>query len=161
MGYDRIAMRRVGLVAMMIVLIPVIGLAQTPLGPGPRAPSVPQMYPPSPTNPPQAPVQPGPPGQPVQPQPVQPQPGQSQGGHPSEYAFRPDLSNPEFGRCLNLEKRWKALWQRYYQLYNQARMMNPNDRQYAQLTYYVQVVKQQLDAAWREFSGKCVYFPER
>lgn len=78
-----------------------------------------------------------------------------------EYAFRPDLSNPEYGECLQLEKQWKALWANYTQYYNQARMMYPGNPQYAQITYYLQNLKPQLDAAWNAFSGKCVYFPKR
>lgn len=94
-------------------------------------------------------------------QPPQPQPGARPQGYPSEYAFRPDLSNPEFGMCLKMEKQWKRLWHRYYQLYQQARMMNPNDSQYQQMVYYLNFVKSQLDTAWYEFSSKCVYFPRR
>jgi hypothetical protein len=119
----------------------------------------------------QAPVVPGQPGyaqQPVpqpqmqmqQPYPTQ-QPGAQPQGEALEYAFRPDLTNPEFGMCLQLEKNWKGLWERYYQLYHQARMMNPNDPQYAQLAYYLNVLKSQLDTAWYEFSSRCVYFPRR
>ncbi|MFH0960424.1 MAG: hypothetical protein V1897_17160 [Pseudomonadota bacterium] len=89
----------------------------------------------------------------------QPQPNQ-QPQQPSEYAFRPNLTNPEYGECLNLEKRWRSLWQNYYQLYNQTRMMNPSDPQYAQMANYVNHMKIQLDAAWAEFSGRCVYFPK-
>jgi hypothetical protein len=88
----------------------------------------------------------------------QPQPNQ-QPQQPLEYAFRPNLSNPEYGECLNLEKNWKNLWQTYYQLYNQTRMMNPSDPQYAQMANYVNHMKMRLDAAWADFSGRCVYFP--
>lgn len=95
----------------------------------------------------------GPPmGYPPQQQYQQPQ-------QPQEYAFRPNLSNPEYGECLNLERRWQSLWQTYYQLYNQARTMNPSDPQYAQTANYVNYMKSQLDAAWAQFSGRCVYFP--
>jgi hypothetical protein len=80
---------------------------------------------------------------------------------PLEYAFRPNLSNPEYGECLNLEKSWKNLWQTYYQLYNQTRMMNSSDPQYAQMANYVNHMKMRLDAAWADFSGRCVYFPNR
>ncbi|MBI5250291.1 MAG: hypothetical protein HY912_12420 [Desulfomonile tiedjei] len=102
-------------------------------------------------------------GQPpmMQPQPV-PQGQQPPGAqHPAEYAFRPDLTNPQFGECLNLEKTWKMLWQRYAQEYQRARMMNPRDPQYAQMSYYLQSLKAQLDAAWQNFSSRCVYFPSR
>ncbi|MGC8659323.1 MAG: hypothetical protein ACP5U1_09635 [Desulfomonilaceae bacterium] len=78
---------------------------------------------------------------------------------PLEYAFRPNLTNPEYGECLNLEKRWKALYQAYYSAYSQARMMNPRDPQYAQMANYVNSMKAQMDAAWNDFSGRCVYFP--
>jgi len=97
-----------------------------------------------------------PPAQPMGPPQTVPLPQQ----HPAQYAFRPDLTNPEFGECLNLEKVWKGLWQQYAQEYQRARMMNPRDPQYAQMTFYLRNLKQQLDAAWQTFSGRCVYFPE-
>jgi hypothetical protein len=78
---------------------------------------------------------------------------------PSEYAFRPDLTNPEFGECLQLEKAWQAAWQRYAQEYQRARWMNQRDPQYPQMTYYLRNLKQQLDATWQAFSSRCVYFP--
>jgi len=115
------------------------------------------MSPGQPAFPPNAPVQP----QPVPSVPAQPQPVPQQQDQALEYAFRPDLTNPEFGQCLNLEKQWKDLWQRYYQIYSQVRMMNPNDPQYAQATYYATTMKSQLDAAWNDFSSRCVYFPRR
>jgi hypothetical protein len=98
---------------------------------------------------------PPPPVQPMGPPPQGPAPQQQ----PSEYAFRPDLTNPEFGECLQLEKAWQATWQRYAQEYQRFRWMNPNDPQYAQMTYYLRTLKQQLDATWQTFSGRCVYFP--
>jgi hypothetical protein len=102
-------------------------------------------------------VQPGPGGLPMQqPPPQQPQPQSQQ---PLEYAFRPDLSNPQFGECLNLEKNWKVLWQRYAQEYQRFRMMSPSDSQYRQMAAYLQGLKQQLDAAWNTFSEQCIYFP--
>ncbi|MGC8604923.1 MAG: hypothetical protein ACP5VS_14735 [Desulfomonilaceae bacterium] len=79
---------------------------------------------------------------------------------PLEYAFRPDLTNPEYGECLNLEKRWKALYQSYYSAYSQASMLNLRDPQYAQMANYVNGMKAQMDAAWASFSGRCVYFPK-
>jgi len=85
-------------------------------------------------------------------------PPASQPQQPLEYAFRPDLTNPEYGECLRLEKNWQALWQRYAQAYQQFMMMRPNDPQYRQMAAYAQGIKQQLDAAWNAFSGKCVYF---
>lgn len=101
---------------------------------------------------------PAPPPTPLPPpaQPGQPAPGPQQ---PLEYAFRPDLTNPQFGECLNLEKNWKMLWQQYAQAYQQARWMNPQDPQYAQMSYYLRNLKNQLDAAWQNFSSRCVYFP--
>ena len=102
------------------------------------------------------PVQPGvPPAAPA------PQPTQIPQQQPTEYAFRPDLTNPQYGECLGLEKQWQTLWQNYYQLYYQHRMMNPNDPAYSQLTYHVRTLKQQLDNAWQQFSSQCIYFPTR
>ncbi|MEJ2717608.1 MAG: hypothetical protein P8182_10780 [Deltaproteobacteria bacterium] len=80
---------------------------------------------------------------------------------PLEYAFRPDLTNPQFGQCLQLESQWKALYQQYYQQYQRARSINPRDPAYARYTYYLRDLKRQLDAAWNNFSGRCVYFPAR
>jgi hypothetical protein len=102
------------------------------------------------------PAPPSPPAQPVQPGQMAPQQQQ-----PAEYAFRPELTNPQFGECLNLEKNWKMLWQQYAQAYQQARWMNPRDPQYAQMSYYLRNLKNQLDAAWQNFSSNCVYFPGR
>jgi hypothetical protein len=98
---------------------------------------------------------PPPPAQPMGP----PQQGPAPQQQPSEYAFRPNLTNPEFGECLQLEKAWQATWQRYAQEYQRFRWMNPSDPQYAQMTYYLRTLKQQLDATWQNFSGRCVYFP--
>ncbi|MHB8204438.1 MAG: hypothetical protein ACYDHG_12135 [Desulfomonilaceae bacterium] len=92
--------------------------------------------------------------------PQQPPQAYQQQQQPLEYAFRPDLTNPEYGTCLDLEKRWKGLYQMYYSAYNQARMMNPSDPQYAQMAAYVNSMKAQMDAAWGDFSGRCVYFPK-
>lgn len=78
-----------------------------------------------------------------------------------EYAFRPDLTNPEYGECLQLERNWKNLYHKYYQMYSYVRTMSPGDPQYAQTAYYVQHLKSQLDMAWNSFSSKCVYFPRR
>ncbi|MBM3302194.1 MAG: hypothetical protein FJY85_19865 [Deltaproteobacteria bacterium] len=119
----------------------------------------------------QPPVAPSPPGYqttprarpPVQREPQRPaqRPGAQPEGERLEYAFRPDLTNPEFGMCLQLEKNWRGLYERYYQLYHQARMMNPQDPQYAQFAYYLNTLKSQLDTTWYEFSSRCVYFPRR
>jgi hypothetical protein len=134
------------IVLSLLCLLPAVSWAQAPSG----------IQPPI--------VQPAPGRQPLpQPprqQPIQ-QPAQQQPQQPQEYAFRPDLTNPQFGECLNLEKNWKALWQRYAQEYQRFRMMNPSDSQYQQMAYYLQGLKQQLDAAWNSFSEQCVYFPRR
>ncbi len=90
-----------------------------------------------------------------------PPPAQQNQQSPAEYAFRPDLTNPQYGECLQLEKTWKMLWQRYAQEYQRAQMMNPRDPQYAQMSYYMQSLKNQVDAAWQNFSSRCVYFPSR
>lgn len=120
-------------IALSVLVLPLVVHAQAP-------------YPPQPSAPPAAPV---------------PQPTQIPQQQPTEYAFRPDLTNPQYGECLRLEKHWQALWQNYYQLYYQHRMMNPNDPAYSQLTYHVRAVKQQLDNAWQQFSSQCIYFPTR
>lgn len=78
---------------------------------------------------------------------------------PSEYAFRPNLTNPEFGECLQLERNWKTLWNSYYQAYYHAQRMSPSDPQYPQMAAYVNNLRYQLDAAWNTFSQKCIYFP--
>ncbi len=91
------------------------------------------------------------------PQPPQRQPQQMD----SEYAFRPNLTNPEFGECLQLERNWKTLWNSYYQAYYHAQRMHPSDSQYQQMAAYVNNLRYQLDAAWTNFSQKCVYFPRR
>jgi len=149
---------KIGLTLLMALLLfhaPAV-LAQIPapsapsVSPGPASPSAPHLGPQ---------VQPGPSSQGMQAGPrAQAGPG---GQQPLEYAFRPDLSNPEFGMCLKLEKNWKALWDNYYQLYHQIRMMSPQDPRYGQMTYYANMVKSQLDSAWHDFSSKCVYFPQR
>ncbi|HMK35127.1 MAG TPA: hypothetical protein VK463_08675 [Desulfomonilaceae bacterium] len=105
---------------------------------------------------------PAPMGQPIPGRPPGPQQqSQQQFQQPSAYAFRPDLTNPQFGECLNLEKTWKALWQRYAQEYQRFRMMNPRDAQYQQMALYLQGLKRQLDVAWDTFSSRCVYFPRQ
>jgi len=78
-----------------------------------------------------------------------------------EYAFRPNLTNPEYGECLQLEKGWQGLWQRYAQFYQSLQGMSPSDPQYSQTVYFMQQLKNQLDAAWNDFSSKCIYFPRR
>jgi len=100
--------------------------------------------------------------QPAQPmQPPAPGPPALQQQIPDEYAFRGDLTNPEYGECLQLERIWQANWHRYAAEYQRAVMMNPKDPNYAQMTRYVQSLKQQLDQSWSIFCGKCVYFPTR
>ena len=129
------------ILAVVLALVPASAWSQAP-------------YPPQQPYPGQAPMAPvGPP--------LQQQPPAVQQEQPLEYAFRPDLSNPEYGECLRLEKNWRGLWQRYAQIYQQVRYMNPNDPQYRQMASYAQNMKQQLDSAWNDFSGKCIYFPSR
>lgn len=87
-------------------------------------------------------------------------PGRQRLAQGQEYVFRPELTNPEYGECLQLEKNWKSLWTNYAQVYEQTRWMPPNSPQYVQTTYYLQQLKMQLDAAWNTFS-KCIHFPRR
>ena len=90
-----------------------------------------------------------------------PSPQQAPQPMDSEYAFRPNLSNPEFGECLQLERNWKTLWNSYYQAYYHAQSMRPSDPQYQQMAAYVNNLRYQLDAAWSNFSQRCVHFPRR
>ncbi len=117
---------------------------------------------------PQAPFpqqQPGPMGE-MRPQPPQqmapmgrPQvPQQYQQQQSLQYAFKPELTNPEYGQCLQLEKQWKALYQRYYQEYERIRMYGAQSGDYVG---YLQNLRQQMDAAWNNFSSRCVYFPKK
>ncbi|MEW6349798.1 MAG: hypothetical protein AB1646_12100 [Thermodesulfobacteriota bacterium] len=116
--------------------------------------------------PPRAPEFQLPPGQVpqgVQPQaqpPLPPQAPPPQQGAGFAYTFRPDLTNPQFGQCLGLEKQWKGLWQQYYEAYQNATQMYPGDPRWAQVTHYLANLKQQLDAAWHQFSSQCVQFRE-
>lgn len=90
-------------------------------------------------------------------------PSPAAGGGPGkgpEYAFRPNLTNPEYGRCLQLEQHWRGMWQQYYDLYQQHRMMNPRNPAYRRLTYHLQLLRQQLDAAWNVFTSRCIHFPD-
>lgn len=87
--------------------------------------------------------------------------GMPQEEMPQEYAFRPDLSNPEFGNCLQLEKNWKALWERYTNYFQQVRMMHPGSPQFGQATRILQQMKMELDHAWNAFRSQCIYFPRR
>jgi hypothetical protein len=127
--------------AIAMIILPIAAWSQSP-------------YPPQAPYSAQRPVAPGP-------APSQPMPQAPQQQQPLEYAFRPDLTNPEYGECLRMEKNWQALWQRYAQAYQQFMMMRPTDPQYRQMAVYAQGIKQQLDAAWNAFSGRCVYFPQR
>jgi hypothetical protein len=77
-----------------------------------------------------------------------------------QYAFRPDLSNPQYGECLNLERNWQNLWHAYNYQYHQAMRMNQRDPNYVQMTYQLRDLKLQLDAAWHAFSSRCIYFPD-
>ena len=105
---------------------------------------------------PQGPVSPPPGTMPQQ----MPQP-QSQGQGPLLYDFRPGMSNPQYGRCLWLEKNWKTLWQRYEAGYRQAQSVNPQDPRYAEIARDLANLKQQLDAAWQTLTDECIYFPDR
>lgn len=78
---------------------------------------------------------------------------------PLEYAFRPDLTNPQFGECLVLEKNWRTLWETYYLRYQQAQALSPQDPRLAQMSYYLADLKRRLDYAWQLFSSKCIYYP--
>ena len=142
-----------GLILFLILsLAPIIGLMAIPDEAGsqnqfPGVPQAPQIQQPAP---PQMVPQRRPATQPAPPQQMQ-----------SEYAFRPNLSNPEFGECLQLERNWKTLWNSYYQAYYHAQSMRPSDPQYQQMAAYVNNLRYQLDAAWSNFSQRCVYFPRR
>ena len=133
-----------------LVLAFVLEVAAQPLRP-PAAPALPL-----PQRAPQRPVPPA-----AQPTPVPPQQQNQPSGQGLEYAFRPDLTNPEFGMCLKMEKNWRALWQQYMQVYNQLRMMSPQDPRYAQMMRYAYSLKARHDAAWQNFTNRCVYFPRR
>jgi hypothetical protein len=78
-----------------------------------------------------------------------------------EYAFRPDLTNPQFGECLRMEKNWQALYQQYYQYYRGFQGMARNDPRTMEMSYFLNSLKSQLDAAWQNFSSRCIYFPKR
>ena len=111
--------------------------------PAQPAPVYPQPQPPQTMQP----LTPGPPGQ--------------QGPTTGEYAFRGDLTNPQYGECLQLERIWQGNWYRYAAEYQRAVMMNPKDPNFPEMTRYIQGLKQQLDQSWNIFCGKCVYFPSR
>jgi hypothetical protein len=158
---------RVGVILTMLacaVLMTSAARGQWPYAPpAPPVPPAP-LPPPAPYYPPQTPVapqavpqqQPLPPYQ--YPAPAQ-RPQQSQQNQQQQYAFRPDLTNPEYGQCLSLEKNWRNLWQQYAQGYQRAQAMSPQDPNYAQMSYYLVDLKRRLDAAWNQFSSQCIYFP--
>ncbi len=130
------------LLVSIVSILPIAAEAQQPY-PG-------QM--PAPHGPPPAPGQPQAPSR-------QQMPGQQQ--MPAEYAFRPDLTNPEYGRCLNLEKHWKNMWQMYAHQYQVFRSMGPRDPRAVRLSYFLRDLRGKLDAAWENFSRACVYFPRQ
>lgn len=147
------------------ILISATASAQWPYAP-PAPPSAPPPLPPSaPYSPqPQAVPQPAPPAaQPQYPAHMQQQqaPQAQQSQERQEYAFRPDLTNQQYGQCLGLEKNWRTLWQQYAQGYQQAQTMSPQDPRYAQMSYYLADLKRRLDAAWYQFSSQCIYFPSQ
>ncbi len=107
----------------------------------------------------QPPVQ-GVPQQGQQPRETRPVPGEHAAAG-TAYAFKPDLTNAQYGRCLSMERHWKNLWQQYNEGYNNARQMYPADPRLTELSYHLANLKQQLDAAWQQFSSECIYFPQR
>lgn len=132
MRRKRVGKAAIVFVALLVIVTAASVTAQGPY-PVPRPPAPQQAHPP----PPQVPQQ------------------------PLEYAFRPELTNPEYGECLTLEKNWRDCWNRYYQLWQQTRMANPADPYYQMMIYQAQQLKMQLDIAWQAFSSKCIYFPRR
>jgi hypothetical protein len=153
----------VSLACAALMASPVWG--QWPYAP-PAPPVAPPPLPPSAPYPQQAPVapEPAPPSQ-QSPYPAPPQRAQQPQQYPQsqrqEYAFRPDLTNPQYGSCLGLEKSWKSLWQQYAAGYQQAQSLNPQDPRYAQMSYYLTDLKRRMDAAWYQFSSECIYFPAK
>jgi hypothetical protein len=147
------------LILLGALLLTTPAIAQMPYGP-PAQPMAPygqgQATPPPYPQPPQQ-----SPGQYAPQAPSgQPYPGAQQ-QQPMRYAFRPELSNQQYGECLGLERNWKNLWQQYAQGYRQAQSMNTSDPRYVQMTYYLANLRSQVDAAWNAFSGKCIYFRSR
>ena len=154
--------RAILIVLACVVLMPSTSFAQWPYAPpAPQVPT-PPLPPSAPLYPQQAPTAPQAPaaqqyGTPAPAQQRHQQPQQHQ--QSQEYAFRPDLSNADYGQCLGLEKNWRDLWHRYAQGYQQARSLHPQDPRYAQMSYYLADLKRRLDAAWYQFSSRCIYFP--
>jgi hypothetical protein len=142
--------------ALVVATLPTAAWSQSPLDP-PGAPGIPFL----PWEPPGAPSQQPPTPTPYGPQPGQPQYPAAQQQQQEAYAFRPDLTNPQYGECLGLEKTWKILWQRYAQGYQQMQSASPSDPRYVQMSYYLADLRRQLDAAWNVFSSKCIYFRSR
>jgi hypothetical protein len=138
------------LISVLLLAMGSAAQAQYPLQ-APPAPQTPQT--------PAAP-QPAPSVRPPQVGGAGPSPQGSDPQKPLEYAYRPELTNPEFGNCLSLEKNWRGLYQQYYREYEQLRMVDTRDPQYSAYVYRLQQLKQQLDAAWSAF-GPCIYFPGR
>jgi len=106
-------------------------------------------------------MQPAQPPFPQQPRPPQPMPQTMNPQQPLEYAFRPDLTNPQFGECRQIEKNWKAVWQQYYYTYEQIRMMSPQDPRLQQMLSHAHQLKRQHDAAWQALCDRCIYFPQQ
>ncbi len=132
MGSKRFGAATITFVVLVLIIFPVSVFAQAPY-PVPGAPVPPPAVPPQPQVPQQS----------------------------TEYAFRPELTNPEYGECLTLEKNWRGLWERYHQLYQQTRTTNPADPYYQMMIYQARQLRMQLDIAWQAFSSKCIYFPRR
>src|SRR5271157_2435596 len=95
---------------LLAVLVLVMTFWAMPMSGWCQAPGYPQMQP-APGHP-QAQPAPGhpqaPPAQPMQP--PAPGPPAQQQQMPGEYAFRADLTNPQYGECLGLERTWQANW---------------------------------------------------
>jgi hypothetical protein len=60
-----------------------------------------------------------------------------------------------------MEKNWHALYQQYYQYYQGFQRMARNDPKTMEMSYFLNSLKSQLDAAWQNFSSRCIYFPKR
>jgi hypothetical protein len=78
---------------------------------------------------------------------------------PLQYSFRPNLSNPEYGECLGLEKRWKELHTQYATEYERARYVRPGSTNFNNYMIYIQNLRYEAEKAWMNFSSRCVYFP--
>lgn len=78
-----------------------------------------------------------------------------------EYAFRPNLTNPEYGQCLKMEQHFQGLYNQYTQLYNQYTVTPTSHPNYAQLANHLNQLRVQLENAWQTFAAQCIYFPSR